>query len=163
MPGEDASRPDPRGSPEVPRLWTVEEANARLPALRELLPRLRGWAVRLGEVHAELARLAQFWGDELASRDHPDHELGERLEVEGHNLGRRLDESIGALHSEGIEVKRLEAGLVDFYALLNGELVFLCWRLDEPEVGYYHSLEGGFAGRRPLPARSLSTNPHGSG
>lgn len=164
MPGEEPPVVPPSERRPPPRIWTVDEANARLPDLRELLPRLRGWAARLGEVHAELGRLARFWGDELGSRDHPDHGLSGRLEAEARNLARRLDEAVGALRAEGIEVKHLESGLVDFYALIDGELVLLCWRTDEPEVGYYHTLEGGFAGRRPLPARrrSVPTDARGS-
>jgi len=140
----------------VPRLWTVDEANVRLDQLRELLPTIRSWAARLAEVHAELGRLESFWGDELSARDHPDHGLSGRLEAEWRNLTRRLDESVGALAAEGIEVKHLESGLVDFYAMVDGELVFLCWRSDEPRVGFYHSLQGGFAARRPLPSRARS-------
>ena len=164
MPGEDGVR-SRTGLPNGPvRLWTVDEANARLPGLRELLPRMRSWAARLGEVHGELARLARFWGDELGARDHPDHGLNGRLEAEWRNLTRRLDESVGALRSEGIEVKQLESGLVDFFALLDGELVLLCWRTDEAEVGYFHTLEAGFAGRRPLPSRrrSVPADPRGT-
>jgi hypothetical protein len=115
-------------------------------------------------VRAELDRLARFWGDELDARDHPDHGLSGRLEAESRNLTRRLDECVSALRAEGIEVKQLERGLVDFYGLLDGELVLLCWRVDEPEVGHYHALEGGFAGRRPLPSRrrSMPTDARGS-
>jgi hypothetical protein len=143
--------PPDRGAP--PRLWTVEEANARLAGLRELLPQLQAWAARLGEVHGELGRLARFWGEELGSRDQPDHGLHARLEAEWRNLTRRLDEAVASLRAEGIEVKQLGSGLVDFYALLDDELVLLCWKVDESEVGFYHTLEGGFAGRRPPPAR----------
>jgi len=156
MPGDERPRPRPGPPTAPPRLWTVEEANGRLAALRELLPRLRAWATRLGEVHAELDRLQRFWGDELQARDHPDHGLCTRLEAEWRNLARRLDEAVSALRAEGIELKQLEHGLVDFYALLDGDLVLLCWRTDEPEVGFYHTLESGFAGRRPLPARRRS-------
>jgi len=153
----------PGHPPIPPRFWTVGEANARLPGLRELLPQLRTWAARLAEVHAELGRLAQFWGEELNARDQPDHGLQGRLEAEWRNLTRRLDESVAALRGEGIEVKALESGLVDFYALLDDEPVLLCWRLDEPEVGHYHSLHSGFAGRRPLPARLRSVPPNARG
>ncbi len=154
----EGGEPPADGGPSVPpgRFWTVDEANARLEGLRELLPRLRGWAVRLTEVHTELGRLRKFWGDELEARDHVDHPLRERLEAEWKNLTRRLDEAIEALRGEGIEVKELEHGLVDFFALLDGEVVFLCWRSDEVEVGFYHTLTGGFAGRRPLPGRRTS-------
>jgi hypothetical protein len=145
------------------RLWTAAEANARLPALRELIPRLRGWASRLSDVHAELGRLARFWGDELGAHDHPDHGLKERLEAEWRNLTRRLDEAVESMRAEAIELKQLETGLVDFYALVDGELVFLCWRTDEAEVGHFHPLEGGYATRRPLPnrPRTLSTGARG--
>ena len=164
-----ASNGGPRGrepsSAAPAKLWTVDEANARLPALRELLPRVRAWASRLAEVHAELARLARFWGDELGARDHPDHDLKDRLEAEWRNLTRRLDESIGALRAEGIEVKQFETGLVDFYALVDDEIVLLCWRSDEAEIAFYHTLDGGYAGRRPLPGRprSVSTGARGAG
>ncbi|HYA10509.1 MAG TPA: DUF2203 domain-containing protein [Thermoplasmata archaeon] len=161
----DETEPGPRAdrSSGPPHLWTVAEANGRLEALREILPRLKAWASRLGEVHAELGRLSSFWGDELAARDHPDHGLSGRLEAEWRNLTKRLDESVGALRAEGIEVKQLESGLVDFYALVDGELAFLCWRLDEPAVAFYHSLQGGFAGRRPLPSphRTVPTDARG--
>ncbi len=160
----DGSPQAPTGEREAPaRLWTVEQANAELPTLRELLPRLKTWASRLGEVHAELARLARFWGEELAARDHPDHGLSGRLEAEWRNLTKRLDEAVSALRAQGIEVKRLETGLVDFYALVDGELVLLCWQSDEAEVGFYHTLEAGFAGRRPISPhrRTVPTGAHG--
>ncbi len=144
-------RADPVAQP--PRLWTLDEANARTAGLREVLTRLRGWASRLAEVHGELARLASFWGEELAARDHPDHGLSGRLEAEWRSLTRHLDETVASLRAEGIEVKQIESGLVDFPAILDGQLVLLCWRLDEPEVGFYHTVDGGFAGRRPLPSR----------
>jgi len=163
MAGNGGGRSPPGPGPHPPRLWTVDEANARLPALQELLPRLRVWAGRLGEVHQELERLVKFWGDELNSRDHPDHGLHGRLEAEWRNLTKRLDESVAALRAEGIELKQLETGLVDFYALLDGELVLLCWKADEAEVSHYHTLESGFAGRRPLPVRRrpVSTDARG--
>ena len=63
-----------------PRLWTVEEANARLTELRALLPQLKAWASRLGVVHEELQRLATFWGKELESNDNPDFALRHRLD-----------------------------------------------------------------------------------
>lgn len=163
MAGDRDAQPSPGPGPTPPRFWTVDEANARLAGLREILPRIREWATRLAEVHSELGRLSRFWGDELDARDQPDHGLSGRLEAEWRNLARRLDESVRALAAEGIEVKHLESGLVDFYAMLDDEPVFLCWRMDEPEVGFYHTLEGGFAARRPLPSRprSLPTDTRG--
>jgi hypothetical protein len=156
-------RPAERSPAVPPRLWTAEEANGRIASLGELLPQLAAWAVRLTEVHAELQRITQFWGREADASDQPDHGLKDRLEAERRNLSRRLDDATSSLHAEGIEVKDLLSGLVDFYALLDGELVFLCWQRGEPAVGFYHTLHGGFRGRRPLPGtvRSVSPQPRG--
>jgi hypothetical protein len=137
-------------SVEPPRLWSVAEANARLPDLEELLPRLQGWVARLGEVHEQRERLAAFWGAEADAEDQPDHELKSRLDAEWKHLSLRLDEAVGSLRAEGILVKDLGSGLVDFYGLEDGELVFLCWQRGEPEVGYFHTLTGGYRTRRPI-------------
>jgi hypothetical protein len=163
MPGGDGGPARRERGSEPPRLWTAAEANARLPQLRELLPQLREWASRLAEVHGELGRLSKFWGEELASRDQPDYALQQRLEAEWRNLARRLDEAVRSLSAEGIEVKQLESGLVDFYAVLDGELVYLCWKLEEAEVGFFHSLDGGFASRRPLSELQRTVPPDATG
>ena len=149
--------------PEPGRLWTVEEANGHLDELRELLPQLRAWVVRLRKVHDELQRLATFWGKELTAADHPDHDLKQRLDTEWTELTARLEEQVAKLQADGIEVKDLESGLIDFYGLQNGELVFLCWQRGEDEVGFYHTLEGGYRSRRPLPGtKSAAATGHGS-
>jgi hypothetical protein len=138
-------------SPEVPeRLWTVEEANGRLPALKELLPQMGGWVHRLRAIHEELKRLGSFWGKEIHATDHPDRELTHRLEGEFKTLTQRLENEVARLHHDGIELKDLDDGLVDFFARIDGEIVYLCWRQNEPEVGFYHTLSGGFRTRRPL-------------
>lgn len=59
--------------------------------------------------------------------------------------------AVEELHALGLEVKDVDAGLVDFPALRDGERVYLCWQLGEPEIGYWHGVEEGFAGRKPLP------------
>jgi hypothetical protein len=145
------SPPDPTEvSPS--RLWTVEEANARVPELEELLPRLRAWTVRLGEVHTELRRLQEFWGKEVDAPDHADHERKAQLDAEWANLTQRLEEAVGSFQREAIELRDVDSGLVDFYGYVGGEVVFLCWLRGEPEVAHYHTLTGGFRSRRPLPA-----------
>ena len=158
------ARVDPPADPsEVnpPRLWTVEEANARVPELEELLPRLRAWTVRMAEVHAELHRLQEFWGKEIDAPDHADHERKNQLDSEWANLTQRLEEAVSSLQREAIELRDVDSGLVDFYGYVSGEVVFLCWLRGEPEVGHYHTLTSGFRNRRPLPsARHVaSTGP----
>lgn len=133
------------------RLWTVEEANARLVDLRETLHELRGQVARLRKLHEELARLAAFWGKELDSPDHIDKALKDRLQAEWETLKARVERRVGALHDEGIELKDIDSGLFDFYGLVDGSVACLCWQQGEAEVAFYHAIGGGFRTRKPLP------------
>jgi hypothetical protein len=153
-----SDRPGPHRGESPPRLWTVEEANGRLAALRELLPQLRAWAVRLAKVHDELGRLKEFWGKEVDATDSPDRDLWVRLEDEWTRLGQRLEQEVLRLQTDGIEVKDLETGLVDFYSLRGGEVIFLCWQRGEAEVGHWHTLSGGFRTRRPIEGSGRSSS-----
>lgn len=151
--------------PELPqpgRLWTVAEANAHLEEMRELLPRLKAWVGRLKKVHDELRRLTTFWGKEVDASDHPDRDLKVRLDREWTELTHQLETEVARLQGEGIEVKDLESGLIDFYSLQDGEVVFLCWQRGEEEVGFFHTLDGGYRTRRRLQRTTASpTRPGG--
>jgi hypothetical protein len=57
---------------------------------------------------------------------------------------------VADLHGHDIVVRDLARGLVDFPALRDGAEVYLCWLVDEAEIGFWHDLDAGFAGRRPL-------------
>jgi len=159
---ERPGRPRDSATP-PPRLWTVAEANARIAGLEELLPRLKGWVIRLGQVHTELRRLSEFWGSDVDAVDHADHELKGRLDAEWHHLTQRLEEAVEALRAEGIEVKDLETGLVDFYGLQGGEVVFLCWQRGESTVGFFHPLSGGYRNRRPIVEPAEASPPGARG
>jgi len=159
-----AESPGDEPSPvEPPRLWTVVEANARLRDLEELLPRLSGWVGRLREVQEQRDRLAVFWGPEADASDQPDHELKNRLDAEWKHLSRRLEEAVGSLRAEGIEVKDLGSGLVDFYGVQDGEVVFLCWQRGEPAVAFFHTLTGGYRSRRPIAEPRRAPPPRSQG
>lgn len=73
-----------------------------------------------------------------------------RFESEMHLLVERIKFGIEAIVSLGIELKDIEQGLIDFPAIRHGEIVYLCYRLDEQEIVAWHTLESGFAGRQPL-------------
>jgi hypothetical protein len=64
---------------------------------------------------------------------------------------RELARAIDAIVERGAQVKDVDEGLIDFPALRGDETVLLCWRLGEDEIEYWHRVEDGFAGRRPLP------------
>jgi hypothetical protein len=128
------------------RFFTVEEANLELSRLRQWLPRLQTKRRRLDVVQQKLGELS------LKAATN-----GNLLEEEVHSTQRevkRLTEEISKLMAKisdlGCEIKDLDQGLVDFPSLRDGREVYLCWRLGEPEVAFWHEPDAGFRGRRPL-------------
>lgn len=119
------------------RRYTIEQANAALPELRPLLEQLRDAQRIMSERHDEVLEGVGGNGGGGAGR--------EFLEA-SQAAGRSLAE-IGAL---GIIVRDAESGLVDFPSEREGREVFLCWRLGEEAVGWWHPATSGFSDRRPL-------------
>jgi len=128
------------------RVYTVAEANARIPELTALLEEMRTYAQQLAVIQGRQAALKTKIGGNGY------HNPNEDATVIG--LARRLEEDmregIERLSSLGIELKDLGTGLVDFPALHEGRTVYLCWQLGEPEVAFWHELDTGFAGRMPI-------------
>jgi hypothetical protein len=119
------------------RIYSVEEANALLPHLAPALVELRAKFERAEEVRQLIARAAAGNG---WSRDK--ERWSRTLE--------RVVELVERLQDWGIELKDVAMGLVDFPTIIQGREAYLCWRLGEPEVAYWHFPEDGFAGRQPL-------------
>jgi len=132
------------------RLFTQEEANAALPDVRPLVERLvedRRTLVALGnDLEAVQALIGGNGGSLDPSR------VGELQEAVAH-AAAALAALVDEIQGLGAQVKDLDSGLVDFPARHpeSGDTVLLCWQLGEPEVGHWHDLEAGFAGRKPLP------------
>lgn len=68
----------------------------------------------------------------------------------------RLNEIVEGVHSLGCQIKDLDTGLVDFPSLYRGQEVLLCWRLGEARIGFWHGVEEGFRGRKPIDAEFLA-------
>ena len=66
----------------------------------------------------------------------------------------KLQSYVAELKSLGVELKSDEIGLCDFRSMMNGREVYLCWRLGEPQVMFWHELDAGFAGRQALRAHA---------
>ena len=121
------------------RHFDVDEANALLPAIDPALRRLREARDRLTNEQAHDALSGAAPGNGGGT---PGREVGEAfLEVR---------ELLGELLGLGIVVRDVDRGLIDFPAIRDGREVYLCWQLGEDEVAFWHDLETGFAGRRPL-------------
>jgi hypothetical protein len=129
------------------RRYTLEEARTVLPRVIPLLEQLRDAFVKLRALQSSFqAQSRGASGDGSLVAD-PWAAGGEdRMEV----LNRGLRSAAGELDSLGIEVKDPERGLIDFYSERDGEVVYLCYLLGEPDIAFWHRLAGGFAGRQPL-------------
>jgi len=130
------------------RHFTPEEANAALEQVRPLVEQLvagREEQARAVERQEELERKIRGNGGGIP----PAALASATAEVDA--LGRRLAHLVDEITSHGAQVKDLDSGLVDFPALRRGETVLLCWQLGEDEIAWWHGVEDGFAGRRPLP------------
>jgi hypothetical protein len=131
----------------VERDFTPDEANAALEHLRPIAEEMvrRSQTLARAQIHqAELvARIAGNGGDLIPS------EVREAAE----NVAQAADavaECVRKLDEAGVQVKDLGEGLLDFPARRGDEDVLLCWKVGEPEVAYWHGLDEGFAGRKPL-------------
>ncbi|HLM37577.1 MAG TPA: DUF2203 domain-containing protein [Gaiellaceae bacterium] len=131
------------------RYFTAEEANELLPEVRAAAERLvehRRAAVAVTVKRARLVSRIAGNGGDFDPRE--PRELQEELERETDAAA----EALVRLDRIGVIVKDADRGLVDFPALREGgEEVLLCWQVGEDEVAYWHGLEEGFAGRKPLP------------
>jgi hypothetical protein len=119
------------------RVYTVEEANALLPELRRSLA-----AVRKAR-RVVLAGAEPFRGRAATNG-------GGEQRPEYWSAMTALRKELEALIGLGIVLRDAESGLIDFPTHRDGREVFLCWRPDEDQVGFWHGPESGFAGRRPL-------------
>lgn len=134
----------------VPQLFTVEDANRLLPQLEQGLGRVHDILSRLRDVRDQLADLRIIWGPRVEAEDCPDHAEYEAYLAEFRGLEADLNRALSDVQALGCQVKDPDQGLVDFYTDRHGEPVYLCWKRGEPSVQYWHSLEGGYSGRRSI-------------
>ena len=130
------------------RVFTLSEANALLPRVRELLDAIEGGASKL---HALQQRLETF----RAQKHSGVHVEGEARIVsdvmgEANRVAEELRAYFADLSGLGCEVKDVQLGLVDFRALRDDRTVYLCWKRGEADIRFWHELDTGFAGRQPL-------------
>jgi hypothetical protein len=128
--------PDLEPAPEE-RRFTVEEAEALLPDLREALERMR-------EARQTLLRTGERVKEVVAGNG------GGPENAEYRDAADVLKTEVERISEQGIILRDVESGLVDFPAERDGRLVFLCWRLGEDHLGFWHPPETGIAGRQAL-------------
>lgn len=122
------------------KTFTLEEANAYVPQLEELLAEMQSVREEISAISGALESVIE----------RAPHNGGSRTAGEYLLLLQRFNVAHGMLNEIGCELKDLGLGLVDFPSYREGTLVYLCWKRGEPRIEYWHDLDSGFAGRKPL-------------
>lgn len=128
-------------------LFTLEEAEALLPQVRETLLAMQEAKRELDALRVELAGAIEKSGGNGHMRD---EESLARKRERAEALVAQLNEALQRFTAWGVELKGVDEGLVDFPCERDGRIVYLCWRLGEDRIAWWHDIESGFAGRQPL-------------
>ena len=125
------------------RFFTWQEANRTLPLVRRIVDDIR-------RAHQELQPPLERFRRLVESNREAGAEA-RALRVDIDQRSKKLNAFVDELGDVGCHFKGFDEGLVDFYSFRDGRPVLLCWRAGEPEIGHWHDVDAGFAGRRPIP------------
>ena len=126
------------------RYFGIDQANAVLADARPVLEELRDDRDRVAAIQAGLQRDRENNG----SAEHAE-QMAER-EQELRTIVRRMQQDVDQIDEWGITLRDISTGLIDFAALANGRPIWLCWRLGEGNIEWWHEQNVGFDGRQPL-------------
>lgn len=129
------------------RIFSLEEANGMLADLSRRLEELRSLVGRIVHEQDALAVLELIGAKEPSSAEHSEYIEKKRATSA---LVADFDNKFRRIQSLGCFVKDINKGLVDFYSVRNGRLIFFCWELGEKEIRYWHELNCGYDGRKPI-------------
>ena len=133
------------------KTFTLSEAQMLLPVVESLLRKARAAGARASELEQEMQQLSQRIF--MSGGMQVNVAQAARRRAEREKALQEARDTLAEIDEIGVQVKDLEQGLLDFPCVMEGRTVLLCWKLGEPEIGYWHSEEDGFAGRKPLDAR----------
>lgn len=139
------------------KYFNREEAEELLPQIRKSLEKAREQKRTLDNLDQELTQAAariMMLGGSI-----PPYQELVRKKGEREQFVSKLEEAVNRIQETGCLVKDLEAGLIDFPTLRDGREVYLCWKLGERRIEYWHGIEEGFAGRKPLDQRPPEEEP----
>jgi hypothetical protein len=132
------------------KMLTLEEANAALPQVKTILKSLRDLRERVLRIQAQI-EIEEMTGLGSDGRLTPSAQNAVTVQMDDfqahtHQFENLLEE----LFQMGAHLKDLSRGLIDFYSLRDGEIIFLCWIEGESEIQHWHTIEGGFQNRQSL-------------
>ena len=144
----------------MPRFFNLLEAEELLPEIERLLRSLIHTKQEYEEVDAELTSISQRIA--LIGGMVPPRERVLELRSRKDAAARTLKSTVEKIQEAGCQLKDVETGLIDFPTLYKGKEVYLCWKLGESGIGFWHHVEDGFRGRRAIDSEFLA-NHQGDG
>jgi hypothetical protein len=133
------------------KTFTLDEAQSLLPLLESLLKRAMDGKREAEKVEASLLDLARRIYLNGGMRVDTAKVTEQRAEIEAHMKQAR--ETVAEIDAIGVQIKDIDSGLLDFPCRLDDQVVLLCWKMGEPSIEHWHSVESGFQGRQPLDER----------
>lgn len=133
------------------RTFTLDEAQSLLPVLESLLRAAINGKKIMEEVEAEMQALNHRVF--LNGGTHIDVVALARRKAERAKAEQRAKDALAEIDSIGVQVKDIDIGLLDFPCDVEGRTVLLCWKMGEESITHWHSIEEGFAGRKPIDER----------
>lgn len=122
------------------KLFTLQEANSFVPQLLDLVPRIQNLSVSLTNDFPDIQN----------ARDKAKWNGGSEQGVDYLKTVLKYNNLIHKIEETGCEIKGIREGLIDFPSIREGREVYLCWRMPEKEILFWHDLGSGFAGRKPI-------------
>jgi hypothetical protein len=133
------------------KTFTLEEAQSLLPVMESLLKRAIEGKQSAVEVESGLTELARRIYLSGGMKVDTGKVAKLRAEMEAHV--QRVRESVAEIDAVGVQVKDLDAGLLDFPCRLDDQVVLLCWRMGETAIEHWHTVDSGFKDRQPVDER----------
>ena len=140
-----------------PKVFTLTEAERTRQQIEPILVEAMDCRRKVAELDAGLGEVANrimLMGGLIVT-----YEKVAKLRHERDHLADAIRTALERIHATGCVVKDLEVGLLDFPALIGNEEVYLCWRLGEDRIRFWHRQDEGFAGRKPLDPRDAGHEP----
>jgi hypothetical protein len=138
------------------KLFSLSEAERLRVQLEPVLIEAIEFRRKLGDLDEQLGKLAeriQRSGGLMVS-----YEDAAKVRIQRNRAEENIRDALERIHSTGCVVKDLEVGLLDFPSRIEGEDVYLCWKLGEDRIRFYHRQDEGFAGRKPIDSRDAGYN-----
>lgn len=133
-----------------PRIFTLHEAESMLIGLNQEFARIFYLNERVKTISKDMQELMDIWDEQILEHDNPDNKYYFEKLKDREDAMHELQSRVIEIQKSGCIIKDMNEGLVDFYCKRSDDLIFLCWKHGEEKIKFWHPIQGGYTGRRPI-------------